>query len=286
MPTAYLTAGPIDYTDTGGDGPTVVLLHGLLMNETLWRKVIPRLPGFRCIAPALPLGGHRRPMDPGADLSQLGVARIVADFLDALGLRDVTLVLNDWGGAQFMISDDRMDRVGRLVLASCEAFDNFPPRPARGLVTLCRLPGGTALLARMTRSRVFRHSPRMFGGLSKHGVPDSILDDWFAPAASTAGIRRDLRKFATGTPDRTTLLEWNSKLPGFTKPVLVCWASEDRMMPLSHARRLAVLFPRAVLVEISDSWTLLPEDQPGRFADALRGFAGPEAAVVPGEVAV
>jgi pimeloyl-ACP methyl ester carboxylesterase len=49
--TINLSAGPIDYIDTGGDGPTVVLLHGVLMNETVWRDVIAELTStFRCIA--------------------------------------------------------------------------------------------------------------------------------------------------------------------------------------------------------------------------------------------
>jgi hypothetical protein len=57
--TIELSAAPIDYVDTGGAGPTVVLLHGVLMNHTVWRDVIAELaPKFRCIAPPLPLGAH------------------------------------------------------------------------------------------------------------------------------------------------------------------------------------------------------------------------------------
>jgi pimeloyl-ACP methyl ester carboxylesterase len=73
--TVDLTAGPIDYVDTGGEGPTVVLLHGVLMNNTVWRGVMAELtPALRCVAPTLPLGAHRRPMRPGADLSIDGIA--------------------------------------------------------------------------------------------------------------------------------------------------------------------------------------------------------------------
>jgi pimeloyl-ACP methyl ester carboxylesterase len=60
--TVELSAGPIDYLDSGGDGPTVVLLRGVLMNYTVWRGVIAELtPAFRCVAPTLPLGAHRQP---------------------------------------------------------------------------------------------------------------------------------------------------------------------------------------------------------------------------------
>ncbi|MDJ0394070.1 alpha/beta hydrolase [Rhodococcus sp. G-MC3] len=272
MPTVVLPAGPLDYTDTGGRGPVLVFGHGLLMNESQWRKVIPQLDAYRCIAPTLPLGAHRRPMNRDADLSQLGVARILADFLDALELSDVTLVLNDWGGGQFIVSDNRADRLGRLVLISCEAFDNFPPKPARPLAALCRIPGGTRLLMQLFRTRFFRHDPKTYGGLSKRGVPDDIMDDWFSPASDDRKIRRDLSKFATGTPSRKSLLKWSSRLATFDRPALVVWATEDRMMPLQHAHRLVELLPNAELIMIDDSWTLIPEDQPGALIAALKGF--------------
>ncbi len=63
-----------------------------------------------------------------ADLSLPGIARLVAEFLDRLDLRDVTLVGNDTGGALVqLLMCDGAARVGRVVLVSCDAFDNFPP---------------------------------------------------------------------------------------------------------------------------------------------------------------
>src|SRR5439155_375093 len=104
-----LSAGTIEYQDTGGDGPVLVLLHGLMMDASLWDEVIAGLSaGHRCVAPTLPLGAHRHAMDPGADLSMAGIARLTAEFLDRLDLRDVTLVGNDTGGAlvQLLMADD------------------------------------------------------------------------------------------------------------------------------------------------------------------------------------
>jgi hypothetical protein len=110
-----LSAGPIDYIDTGGNGPTVVLIHGVLMNQTVWRDVITELaPAFRCLAPTLPLGAHRQPMRPRADLSIDGIALLVAEFLERLDLHDVTLIMNDWGGPQLLVDHDRTERISRL----------------------------------------------------------------------------------------------------------------------------------------------------------------------------
>lgn len=276
MQRVELPAGLIDYLDTGtgeaDERPVLVFGHGLLMNETQWRKVIPLLDEFRCIAPTWPLGAHRSPMNRDADLTQNGVATIVADFLDALDLTDVTLVLNDWGGGQFIISEGRDERVGRLVLASCEAFDNFPPKPARPAVVLCRLPGGTRVFTWLTGTATFRHGERGYGGLTKRPIPDEVFDDWFAPANRSAAIRRDLRKFTLGTPPRATLLAWSKELASFTRPVLIVWGADDVMMPVEHAHRLVDRFPDSRLVMVDDSRTLISEDQPEAFATALRRF--------------
>jgi pimeloyl-ACP methyl ester carboxylesterase len=272
VPTVELSAGPIDYQDTGGDGPTLVFGHGLPMNETQWRKVVPLLGGYRCVLPTLPLGAHRRPMNPDADLSQRGVALLLGEFLERLGLDDVTLILNDWGGGQFLISERRAQRVRRLVLVACEAFDNFPPGPAKALAAFCRIPGAVWLLPRLMRLGPVRHARRGYGGMSVRGIPDEILDDWFAPLARDRAIRRDFAKFVTGTPPARTLLAWSERLREFDRPVLVVWASEDTLMPGAHGPALAELFPDAHLVEIDDSATLVPEDQPERLVEELTAF--------------
>lgn len=272
MPAVELAAGPIEYIDTGGDGPVLVFTHGFPMTGSQWRKVTPQLTEYRCLLPTLPLGAHRVPMRPGTDLSQRGQAHILADFLDALNLSDVTVIMNDWGGPQFLISEGRIDRVARMVFVACEAFDNFPPRPARPLIRLCAMPGGAWLMMQLLRTRLVRHNPRAYGGLSLSGLPDEILDEWFAPATGNSQIRRDLASFATGTPSRATLLKWSDQLGTFDRPALVVWARQDRMMPLDHGRRLAALLPQARLIEIDKSSTLTPEDQPDPLAQALRNF--------------
>ncbi|MBW8481692.1 alpha/beta fold hydrolase [Actinomadura parmotrematis] len=279
MPIAELPAGPVEYTDTGGPGPAVVLTHGFPMNHLQWRKVVPLLEGVRCIAPTLPLGAHRTPMRPGTDLSQIGQAAILADFLDALDLRDATLVMNDWGGAQFVVALGRTERIGRLVFVACEAFDNFPPPPARPAVLLTRAPGGVWLLMQLLRTSYFRHGRRTWGAVARSRVPDDVLDAWFEPARRSRAIRRDLRAFATGTPSRRTLLEWSEALRGFDRPALVVWAGRDAMMPREHGRRLAELLPQGRLVEIEDAGTLIPEDRPEELAGVLRGFLAETGAV-------
>lgn len=274
MAELQLSAGVVEYEDTGGDGPVVVLLHGVAMDGSLWRHVVADLrDGHRCIVPTLPLGGHRRPMKPDADLSVLGVARLVAEFIEALDLTDVTLVMNDWGGAQALVADGRDQRIGKLVVTSCEAFDNFPPGlPGNNLYASAKLPGGLNAAFTLLKLKPMRRLPMTWGRMSKRPVPDAVMDAWFRPLWTSAEIRRDLRKYVLGVPPKAELLRWAEALRTFDRPALVAWASEDKVMPPEHGRRLAGMLPQGELVEIADSYTLIPEDQPEELARHMREF--------------
>lgn len=268
-----LSVGPIEYGDTGGDGPVLLFLHGFTIDGSVWRKVVADLPGYRCLTPTWPIGSHRKPMKPDADLSLRNLALLIDEFLSVLGLTDVTLVLNDWGGGQVLLSEGRADRVGRLVLTSCEAFDNYPPGlPGKLLMLACRTPGGFRFLMNLLRFRAFRRAPAAWGWMSKRAVPTEVMDDWFRPSQDQPEIRRDLLKYAFSVPSKAKLLEWSEQMATFDRPVLVAWAKEDKLMPIEHGRRLAKLFPDARLVEIEDSYTLIPEDQPDVLAAHLRDF--------------
>ncbi|MFI6040939.1 alpha/beta fold hydrolase [Nocardia sp. NPDC051321] len=268
-----LPAGVIEYEDTGGDGPVLVFIHGLLMDGTGWRHVVDKLrTEYRCIVPTWPLGGHRKPMNEDGDVSFLGMAKLVGDFLDALELRNVTLVQNDWGGAQLLLGTRGSDRVGRLVLTSCEAFDNYPPKPARLIVASAKVPGGLRTAMALLNTPLGRRGPATWGWMSKRPVPKEVIDSWFRPATVDRRIRRDLAKYLNTVPPRATLLEIAQRNAAFTGPVLIAWAIEDKMMPIAHARRLAELYPDARLVEIEDSYTLLPEDQPERLTEVIGEF--------------
>jgi pimeloyl-ACP methyl ester carboxylesterase len=274
-----LSAGTIEYEDSGGEGPVVVLMHGFLMDASLWDGVIADLSvDHRCLAPTLPLGAHRRPMRAGADLSLRAVARLAAEFLERLDLGDVTLVGNDTGGAlvQLLVCQGihrDAARVGRIVLASCDAFDNFPPGlTGKALVLSGKLPPAVfGLFMRQMRLRPIRRLPVAFGWLTVRG--DEATARWVEPVLRQPRIRRDAVRMLRAVSDEPDLmLEAAECLPSFARPALVVWARGDRVMPPEHGRRLADLLPRGCLVEVADSYTLIPLDQPTRLARAIREF--------------
>jgi pimeloyl-ACP methyl ester carboxylesterase len=271
-----LSAGTIDYEDTGGDGPAIVLLHGLMMDASLWDGVVADLSAdHRCVAPTLPLGAHRHAMHADADLSLPGIAGLVAEFLDRLDLQDVTLVGNDTGGAlvQLLICGGAAG-VGRVVLASCEAFDNFPPGlTGRTLALTGKLPPQLfGLFMLQMRLRALRRLPIAFGWLTMRG--DAATARWMRPVTKQPEIRRDaVRTLRAAFADTHLMLKAAQCLPNFNRPALVVWASGDRVMPPEHGRRLVELLPQGQLVEVEESYTLIPLDQPARFAQIMREFA-------------
>src|SRR5439155_12680188 len=110
-----------------------------------------------------------------------------------------------------------------------------------------------------------------------------LLDRWLEPLQTNAGVRRDLRRYASSAR-RRQMIEACERLRAFERPALVVWTPEDRVQRPEHGRRLAELLPDARLIEIADSYTLIMRDQPQRFASEIRSFvreaagAGPQRA--------
>src|SRR5262249_10664217 len=192
MPTIEVSAGRIHYEETG-EGPPLVLVGGLAMDGRLWEKVAAELaPRHRCLMPTMPFGSHPEPMRPDADLSLRGMGRIVAEFIEALGLDEVILCFNDWSGAQVMVADGLLDRVSALVLASCETEGNYPPGLAgRAAVMSAKLPGGLSLMRQTLANPSLRRLPLIYGQMSKHGVPEQLMQEWLEPLRRPE-IRRDV----------------------------------------------------------------------------------------------
>jgi pimeloyl-ACP methyl ester carboxylesterase len=272
MKEAALPQGTIRFRDSG-KGEPLVFVHGLLVNGRLWERVAPLLsPDFRCIVPDLPLGSHSTPMDPGTDLSPPGVARLVVDFMDSLGLDSVTLVGNDSGGAiSQLVATSAPQRVGRLILTNCDAYDNFPPKLFAYFKPAAKIPGALTLLTQSMRVKPLRRSPIAYGVLTKGKIPGELLDAWLDPGIHDSRIREDTRKFMIGT-DPAQTEQAARDLESFTSPTLFAWAPEDRWFKVEHADRLAASMPDARVVRIPDAKTFVSLDQPERLAEEIAGF--------------
>ncbi len=269
-----LGSGTVRYFENGAiEGRVVVFVHGLLVNADLWRHVVPAAveAGLHTYTVDWPLGSHSIPV-PEADLTPPGVADLIAAFLEKLDLTDVTIVANDTGGAITQILMTRHpERIGGVVLATCDAFERFFPPAFALLPALAKAPGSMAALTQVIRPKLMQRLPITFGWVSKRPIAPETVRSYLGPSRHNRAIRKDLARFLK-TVDKKHTFAAAEKLPAFDKPVLLAWASEDKLFPLSLANRLAEKLPNATIVEIADSYTFIPEDRPAELAAHIVEF--------------
>jgi pimeloyl-ACP methyl ester carboxylesterase len=271
-----LPGGAVVIRDSGGEGPMVVFVHGVLVDGRLWDDVWPAVAaaGYRCVLPNLPLGAHRQALAPDADRTPLGQARRVASLIRALGAERAVLVGNDSGGAicQILTADDP-DVVDRLILTPADAFEHFPPAFFRPLTLIARSPRLLGAAVWPLTRRPIRRMPFAFGWLSKRPIPDALMDDWFDALYAEPAVLGDVAGFVAPMSPRLTL-DAAERLRSFPRPALMAWATEDRFFPFSDGEKLAGLMPQGRVVPIHDSYTFTPIDQPDATAEAIVTFLG------------
>jgi len=267
-----LPGGTVRYRERGA-GPTLLFVHGLLVNGALWRKVVPELaPDFRCIAPDWPLGSHEVPLGEAADRTPAGMAQLIADFMAALELDDVTIVANDTGGAVAQsLAGRHPERIGRLVLTSCDAFEKFPPTPQRYLEVTARSRALMWFVGWSVQFRLVQRLPTAYGWVTSRPIEPAIMRSYTEPVRTNPGVRRDLTRLLRAVDTRYTY-EAAESLRGFDRPALVLWADGDKIFPREHGRRLAELLPQGRFELVPDSRTFIPEEQPERLAARVRDF--------------
>jgi len=273
-----LPQGPIQYIEHG-HGQVVVFVHGLMVDNKLWQPLLAEIgQGLRCILPNLPLGAHSVAMHPQANLSVAGMAQLVADFIEALDLHDVILVGNDTGGALAQIVCARFpERISRLVLTTCDAYEVFPP-PAFAVLKLLGFVPALAWLTVQLLHHIapLRRLPFAFGDLTDGPLDDALIEHWLTPPRKNAGVRRDVSKFLRTLSNRYTQ-EAGAALQRFDKPVLLLWSTRCRHFPKRLAERFQKELPNAELHWIDSAGVFLSLEYARRVAEHIRAFAAVEA---------
>jgi pimeloyl-ACP methyl ester carboxylesterase len=256
-----------------GDGPPAVFVHGVGTNALLWRNVIERLPGRRCIALDLPLHGHS-PVRPDQDLSLRGLASVLAEFCDALGLTDIDLVANDTGGAVAQIFAARHpERLRTFTLTNCDTHDNVPPEAFLPTVELARAgelaPSAPALLADLAVAR-----RAIFGtGYEDPEQPDlAVVDAFLRPVIGTVEQARQFERMlaALGPAD---LLAAEPALRELTVPTLVVWGTGDGFFELRWAYWLRDTIPGVTeVVELEGARLFFPDERAAELVPHLQRF--------------
>lgn len=281
MPSVALKAGTIHYESSGPeDGRPVVFVHGYAMGLSLWRPLSERLVarGLRCLAPTWPLGAQTEPMRQGADLSMEGVAGMVGEFLEGLGLEGAVLTGNDTGGAiAQIVATSTPARLAGLVLTGCDAFEHFPPPVLKPLIAAAKFPPAFQMAVQPLRTRLGRK--QAYGKLAYTDI-DDLAAEWVKPALTDKGTREDLRRF-TASMNRQSMVLVGEHLAQFAKPSLVAWAANDEFFPLEDGRRLAATLPDCRLEIIEDARTFSMIDQPDVLANLIAEFTEAKVAQQP-----
>ncbi|GCD41893.1 alpha/beta fold hydrolase [Streptomyces paromomycinus] len=273
--TIYVRDTPVAYAEAG-DGPAVLLLHGLGGTSEDWNSVLAHLAGrHRAVAVDLPGYGSSGPIP---DSSPAGIANFLWDVADALGLeRPALMGHSEGGGVAAEMAFARPARVPRLVLVSASgmgraihpAFILMGTTPLGALFPyLAKLPGGPESLVLWL---ALAGSPRPWR------IPASWATKMRQAASSTGVLAAALSTIRQATSLRGQECIVADRLPELTMPALVVWGKQDTILPAFQARRAAARLGHGQLALIPLAGHLLPIEAP----DALLAVAAPFLAAQP-----
>jgi pimeloyl-ACP methyl ester carboxylesterase len=270
-PGRLVRAGDVElhYVDAG-EGPALLLLHGLGASAFSFRHLISHLaPHFRLLALDQKGFGFSERPEKG-DYSLLAQACLAKDFLDAVGIEQAFVLGHSMGGAVAMhLAVAFPERVQRLVLVS-SASDREMRRGIRGARLL--RPFLPVVAAFTLRNRRFRRMSLRSGCYDPAYVTPEVMEGYLAPTH----IRGHLRSLGNLMVDR----EKDPPLDpsAIRQPSLIIWGEGDRWLPPSRGQRLQGLIPNSRLVIIERAGHLVPEEQPEEAARAIVDFLQEEAA--------
>jgi pimeloyl-ACP methyl ester carboxylesterase len=277
LKTLQLPQGPVQYLERG-QGQSIVFVHGLMVDNQLWLPIVSELSqGLRCIVPNWPLGAHAMPMVPTANLSVMGMTRLIADLMDALDLRDVILVGNDTGGALAqMVCAHFPERIAGVVLTTCDAYDVFPPPAFAFLKWLGHAPPLAWLMAQsMHHVPPLRRLPFSFGGLTDGPLSNELIEHWLRPMRTDAGVRQDVCKFLRTLSNRYTQ-DAGDALRRFNKPVLLLWSTRSRHFPRHLAERMQREWSNTELCWIDSAGVFLSLEHAQQLVSHIKRFTATE----------
>jgi len=256
-----------------GSGPVALFVHGVPLNGYHWRHVVAGLRGKRrCVVPDL-MGLGYTEIEPDQDVSFTAQARMLEQFLDALGIDRVDLVANDSGGAVAQIfAAHHPERLRTLTLTNCDVHDNWPPEAIAPQIDAAREGVLIDAFARFLDDREGRRA-RFARAYADPGVlTDEVLHVYLDPLRATADRRASFHRYWLAFDNRQTVAI-EPLLRRLHVPTLLVWALDDGFFPVRWAHWLRRTIPGVRrLVEVPDARLFFPEDRPGALLEPLLAF--------------
>lgn len=228
------------YVDAGSGDP-VLLLHGEPTWSYLYRKVIGELGGVRCVAPDyFGFGRSDKPTDPGW-YSYDAHFRSIERFVMELDLRDLTVVVQDWGGPiGFRLCVEQPARVNRLVVLNTGIGARAPNDDWLRFQAFVRRVGTEIRAGSLVRQTLVQP------------VADEVIAAYDAPfpvPESRIGIVQFPELVATSSdhPSAAAMLSVRERLRSFEQPALILFSDSDPIFSRRAAELMAELLPNAEL---------------------------------------
>ena len=256
-----------------GEGPGLVLVHGVTGSSTTWREVMPTLAErFTVLAPDLL--GHGESAKPRGDYSLGAFASGVRDLMVALGMERATVVGHSLGGGVAMqLAYQFPERCERLVLVSSGGLGK---EVAAILRAVC-LPGSELVLPFVLAPQVQRLLASVGGLAGRLGLRPTVrgAEVWRSYTGLTeirgrTAFVHTIRSVIDVTGQRVSARD-RLYLAGEI-PTLIVWGDRDRIIPVAHAHATHELIPGSRLEIVRGVGHFLPFEAPAEFLRALLGF--------------
>ena len=268
------SSGTIAYAEQG-KGPAALFVHGVLLNNHLWRHQLAHLSDIRrCIAPDL-LAHGGTDVAPGGDVSVTANARMLKEFLDALGIDQVDLVGNDSGGGIAQIfAANYPERVRSLTLTDCDAHDNWPPEAFKPFLAMAAAGGlQDTLNAMLADKSIYRSQGALGPAYENPGlVSDADIETYLRPLVKTEARLKEFERFLAAFDNKHTLAIEDG-LKKLAAPTLIVWGTDDIYFGVEWARWLAKTIPGTKRkVELTGARIFFPEERWQEFNRELRSL--------------
>ena len=267
-------SGRISYVEQGS-GPVALFVHGVLLNGYLWRHQLGELSDIRRVIAVDLLAHGDTEISADQDVSVTANAKMLSEFLDALGIDKADIVGNDSGGGIAQIfSALYPEKVRSLTLTNCDTHDNWPPEAFKPFVAMVAAGGLRGTLEAMLSNKDVYRSPGALGPAYEQPekVTDETIEIYMRPFVASEQRTRDLERFVLAFDNKHTV-SIEPKLKTLKAPTLIVWGTDDVYFDVKWSHWLSEIIPGTVRrVEFEGARIFFPEERPQDFCNELRAF--------------